>query len=119
MNAKELICTVFLTDVHPCELQDIRRNHTPSGLVYKVAPEDLEGNATWWHIDFYFDSLGPVLRCTLWEGNYQGWVKNYIISKAELKEKLFIHIHNFFEDDNPYKEKDTSEWEIKVEEMHL
>jgi len=115
MNAKDLICTAFLTDVNPSELIDLHRLSAPKGLIYKVVPEDIEGNATWWHFDFYFDTLGPVLKCWLYEGNYQGWTEN--ISRPHCKEKLFIHVHNFFEDDDIYKEKDPSQWVIKVEEL--
>lgn len=117
MNAKDLICTAFLTDVNPDELYDLHRHQDPKGLVYKVVPEDMEGNATWWNFDFYFDTLGPVLKCWLFEGNYFAWTKNMLIDKPVCKEKLFIHIHNFFEDGDIYKEKDPSQWEIKVEEL--
>ena len=117
MNAKELICTAFLTDVNPDELYDLHRHQDPKGLVYKVVPEDMDGNATWWNFDFYFDTLGPVLKCWLFEGNYFAWTKNMLICKPVCKEKLFIHIHNFFEDGDIYKEKDPSQWEIKVEEL--
>lgn len=115
MNIKDLICTAFLTDVHPCELDDLHSNKDPKGLVYKVIPEDMEGNATWWHFDFYFDTLGPVLKCWLYEGNYMRWKQNTL--RPLCKEKMFIHINNFFEDDDIYKEKDPSEWQIKVEEL--
>ena len=115
MNAKDLICTTFLTDVNPNELYDLNRAQDPKGLIYKVISEDIEGNSTWWHFGFYYDALGPVLRCRLYEGNYLGWTQN--ISRPRCKEKLLIHIHNFFKDDDIYKEKDPSEWEIKVEEL--
>lgn len=115
MNAKDLICTAFLTDVNPSELCDLHSNRDPKGLVYKVILEDMKGNATWWNFDFYFDALGPVLKCRLYEGNYLGWSRG--ISQVLCKEKLFIRIHNFFEDGDVYKEKDPSQWVIKVEEL--
>lgn len=123
MNAKDLICTAFLTDVNPNELYDVdrkmlydfNREKDLKGLVYKVVPEDMDGNATWWNFSLYFDTLGPVLKCWLYEGNYLGWIQNTL--RPLCKEKLFIHIHNFFEDGDVYKEKDPSEWVIKVEEL--
>lgn len=72
----------------------------------------MEGNATWWYFDLYFDSFGPVLKCWLYKGNFLDWVRN--IQAPQIKERFFLHVHNFFEDGNPYKEKDPSEWEIKV-----